>query len=278
MVSQDDKPPMIARMFARIVRAYDLNNRLHSFGRDQAWRRLAAEAAQVAPGDSALDVACGTGDLTAMLARRGAARVVGLDFCRPMLDLARRKFPRRRIEWVLGDAMDLPFAERTFDAVTIAFGLRNLLDRPRALGEFLRVLRPGGRLVVLEFHPPNPTGLLGRAVRFYLEHVMPRTAGAIARDRQGAYEYLTRSIQAFPSPGELTEMIRLAGFADVTARLLTFGAAGIHRGVKPPPDEPRAEASGVSYEPRAEASGVPDEPRAQASGVFYEPRAEASGA
>ena len=219
-------------MFGRIAKSYDLNNRVHSLGRDQAWRRLAVRAARIRGGEAVLDAACGTGDLAGLFCRAGAARVVGLDFCPEMLEVARSKFRGRGIEWVAGDAMSLPAGEGEFDVVSIAFGIRNVADPPAALAEFHRVLRPGGRLIVLEFDRPRGR-LLGALLRLYLDRVMPRTAAAIAQDRAGAYDYLHRSVQAFLSAERLAHAIRQAGFADVTTRRLTFGISALHCGHRP---------------------------------------------
>jgi demethylmenaquinone methyltransferase / 2-methoxy-6-polyprenyl-1,4-benzoquinol methylase len=237
-------------MFASIARAYDLNNRLHSLWRDQAWRKAAVAAAQVVrrtgvspvtaldsrdgcpTGNEVLDVACGTGDLAGLFDRAGASRVVGTDFCGEMLDVARRKFRHRPIEWVLSDAHELPFADGSFDVVSIAFGLRNLVNPPRALVEFFRVLRPGGRLIVLEFDP-RPQGLAGRMIRRFISGIMVHTAGALAHDRHGAYDYLCKSVQSFLTSRELAEAIRRAGFVDVQTRGLTWHTVALHRGKRP---------------------------------------------
>jgi demethylmenaquinone methyltransferase/2-methoxy-6-polyprenyl-1,4-benzoquinol methylase len=230
--SPSKDPNTIRTMFARIARRYDLNNRLHSMWRDQAWRRAAAKMAQLQPGEDALDVACGTGDLTAMLAREKAGgRVVGADFCPEMLDLARKKFPHLPIEWVTADAHSLPFADASFDVVTIAFGLRNLADPRRALAGFARLLRPGGRLVVLEF-TPAPRGWGGRTIAWFTRHVMPRTASAIAGEGGEAYDYLHKSVQSFLTAGQLAQALTAAGLADVRKRELTFGTVALCRGVK----------------------------------------------
>lgn len=219
-------------MFAAVARRYDLNNRLHSLGRDQAWRRAAAQAATASPATAVLDVACGTGDLTAMLARRGPARIVGADFCPPMLQRAREKFPRLPVEWLEADAMALPFGTAEFDVVTIAFGLRNLPQPAAALREFARVLRPGGRLVVLDFRGGQRPGLGGRLLSFYTDRLMPRTAAWIARDRRGAYQYLQRSIRSFWSDADLRREMLATGFADITVRTMTFGLAMLAVGIK----------------------------------------------
>lgn len=227
-----DHPDEIRRMFARIARRYDLNNRLHSLWLDQRWRRRAVGAAELAGGERVLDVACGTGDLAGLFRRAGAGAVVGVDFCEEMLAVARRRLRGRGIEWLLADATALPVPDASFDVVSIAFGLRNIADRSAALAEFARVLRPGGRLVVLEFDRPR-SGAIAAAVRFYLDRVMPRTAAAIAAERGGAYDYLHRSVRAFPPAQAIARELRRAGFAEVTTRRLTFGIAALHRGQRP---------------------------------------------
>lgn len=230
-----DKPGKVRAMFAAIASSYDLNNRLHSFGRDQAWRRRAVREAGVRAGDRVLDVACGTGDLTQLFARTHAAGVVGLDFTQEMLEIARRKRARLRpragakIEYVEGDAMKLPFPDASFDVVSIAFGLRNVGQPRRALGEFARVLRKGGRLVVLEFDRPS-VPLFAWLNDMYCGWLMPRSATLISGDRSGAYKYLPRSVGSFMSRRELLEALRDAGFVQTTARGLTMGICACYRG------------------------------------------------
>jgi len=230
----DDKPERVRRMFASIAPRYDLNNRLHSFGRDRAWRRSAVRAAGVRPGERALDVACGTGDLTRLLARAGAGRVVGADFCDEMLARARAKPPIAEsapIEYVRADAMDLPFEDAAFDVVTIAFGLRNVADPARAVNEFHRVLRPGGRLVILEFdRPASP--VLAWLNDLYCRRIMPITATLISRDRSGAYRYLPRSVETFLDRQAIAQLLRDGGFTEIEQRPLTFGVCVCHRGVR----------------------------------------------
>lgn len=224
-----DKPERVRRMFAAIARSYDLNNRVHSLWQDQAWRRHAVRRAEVHPGDVALDIACGTGDLTQALARAGAGRVVGIDFTFEMLERARHKrsvlSPSAggdRITYIQGDAQNLPVADGTADIVTIAFGIRNVLDSAQAIGEFRRVLRPGGRLVVLEFAEPRlPPIRWFNAL--YCRQIMPRTATWISRDKSGAYRYLPKSVATFVSPDAMVGIIRTAGFRSVKAEPLTMG-------------------------------------------------------
>jgi len=235
--TDEDKPTKVRRMFAAIAGSYDLNNRVHSFGRDQAWRRAAVRAAGVRGGDAVLDVACGTGDLTQAFARTGASRVVGLDFTQEMLDLAGRKrgslgeAAASKIEYINGDATGLPFGDDSFDVVSIAFGIRNVGEPDRAFAEFARVLRPGGRLVVLEFDTPrNPVVRAGN--RFYSGWLMPRTASLIARDRSGAYRYLPKSVETFISRQQMLDGMAGAGFCEVSARSLTLGVCALYRGAR----------------------------------------------
>lgn len=231
-------------MFASIAPSYDLNNRLHSLGRDQAWRRFAVRQAGPKPGDEALDVACGTGDLTQALARAGCRRVVGVDFTQEMLDHAetkRREAARGEvISYQWADAHELPFPAAAFDIVTIAFGIRNVRDPHQVLREFRRVLRPGGRLVILEFDRPRFAPVRW-ANALYSGWIMPRTAALIARDRSGAYRYLPRSVSTFMSRRELLGAMGEAGFAACRAKSLTFGICACYRGEISVGDRPAAQ-------------------------------------
>ena len=227
----------VRAMFARIARRYDLLNHLLSANVDRRWRRLVAErvAAHVADnGGRVLDVACGTGDLSLTISERvSLAEVTGLDFCRPMLDVARRKASERRraIPFVEGDALALPFGEGAFDAVTIAFGLRNLASVERGLAELFRVTRPGGIVCVLEFSRPVVPVLRG-LFGFYFTRVLPRVGGAVSGSR-GAYEYLPDSVSRFPDQERLAELMRAAGFERVGYKNLTGGIAALHTGTRP---------------------------------------------
>lgn len=233
-----DKAGKVRRMFAAIAGRYDLNNRLHSFGRDQAWRRRAVQAANVRDGDLVLDVACGTGDLSQAFAKSPAGAVVGIDFTRAMLDVAtakRAKLPPKecgRITYMEGDAMALPVADASVDVVSIAFGIRNVTNPARALGEFARVLRHGGTLVILEFDQPrNP--IVRRLNDWYCGWLMPRTATLISGDRSGAYRYLPQSVGTFMSRDALCGLIRDTGLTDISATPLTFGVCSLYRALKP---------------------------------------------
>jgi len=232
-----EKPGKVRSMFAAIAGSYDLNNRLHSLWQDQRWRRFAVRAAGIHAGESTLDVACGTGELAQYFARTGAAQVIGLDFTPQMLEVARRKQLRLRgphaakLSYVQGDAMALPFEAGSFDVVSIAFGIRNVASPQGALSEFFRVLRPGGRLIVLEFdRPKNP------AVRWlndvYCGRIMPVTATLVSGDKSGAYKYLPASVSSFMSRADVCGSIRETGFGQVTTTGLSLGICVCYRAVK----------------------------------------------
>ncbi|MCE2881690.1 MAG: bifunctional demethylmenaquinone methyltransferase/2-methoxy-6-polyprenyl-1,4-benzoquinol methylase UbiE [Planctomycetaceae bacterium] len=222
-----DKPQKVQAMFSAIAGAYDLNNRLHSFGLDERWRKAAVRAARVRAGDDIVDIACGTGDLTEQFAGTPARSVLGLDFTPAMLDIARvksarRKHPNAVPRYEHGDATALALPDASADVVSIAFGLRNVGAPERALAEFRRVLRPGGRLVVLEFdEPTNP--VIRTMNRLYTHRIMPWTASLIARDRSGAYRYLPRSVETFLDRQRLREAMLAADFSSVEQIPLTFG-------------------------------------------------------
>ena len=225
----------VRRMFSRIVPRYDLMNALMTFGLDRRWRRLAAAAALPTADERALDLACGTGDLAITLASTGAARVVAVDFCVEMIEVACQKaatLPSGRVEFVVGDGLSLPFADGAFESVTIGFGLRNFADVPAGLAEIARVIRPGGRLVCLEMtHPPfRPLNLLFRP---YLHWIVPVLGGFVSGDF-AAYRYLPRSVDRFPDAPALADLLRAAGFADVAYRYLGLGAVALHVAARAP--------------------------------------------
>ncbi len=230
-----DKADRIRRMFAAIADRYDLNNRLHSFGRDQVWRRAAVRLCRVGPQDDILDAACGTGDLAEAFAAAGPAAVCGVDFTPAMIRIARRKAAAAKCgpvpSYHCGDVLDLPFDEGRFDVVSIAFGIRNVTDPDRAVREFHRVLRPGGRLIILEFsEPPNP--VLRWLNHVYSARVMPFTATLVSGDRTGAYRYLPRSVATFLDCGELVARMTEAGFTSITQHPMTFGVCVGYLGKK----------------------------------------------
>ncbi len=216
-------------MFDEIAGRYDLLNRILSLGLDIRWRQ---EAVRLGLGNSPaaiLDVATGTGDLAFELRRQApAAAITGLDFSAGMLELARAKGQKAGadIQFVQGDAQNLPFPDASFDLVTIAYGLRNLADPAAGLREFRRVLRPGGRLVVLEF-PPPPGGLWGALIRFYFARLLPLIGGLISGSR-AAYTYLPTSVVGFMSPTVLARSLVDSGFDTVRHRLQSMGLSAVH--------------------------------------------------
>jgi demethylmenaquinone methyltransferase/2-methoxy-6-polyprenyl-1,4-benzoquinol methylase len=215
-------PEGVRTMFDRIAPVYDFMNRAMTLGMDRRWRRLAARAV-VQRGDDVLDSCCGTGDLAIEDARLGA-RVTGLDFSERMLERARRKAPE--IEWVRGDALALPFADASFDAATVGFGVRNVADLEAGLRELARVLRPGGRLAVLEI--TRPRGLLRPFFRLWFDVLIP-AAGKVLPGG-AAYAYLPASVRRFPGPEDLARVMRDAGFGAISYRLLAGGIVALHVG------------------------------------------------
>ncbi len=244
-----DKAARVNKMFAAIAPSYDLNNRLHSLWMDQHWRNVAVKMANVQPKDTIIDVACGTGDLTLKFAKalnraqkkaasiQPSAVVTGIDFTAEMLPIAKKKSltasprPRLPVSFIQGDAMALALPDQSADIVSIAFGIRNVADWGKAIGEFFRVLKPGGRLVILEFSlPANP--LLRAFYNFYFRKIMPITATLISGDKTGAYKYLPESVNTFISRDAMQARMQSAGFKDVTARPLTFGISVCYRGIR----------------------------------------------
>ena len=225
----------VREMFAGIAGRYDLLNHVLSLNIDKRWRRIvSADLRDILDDENAtvLDVACGTGDLSLELNKNAKAQIIGTDFCRPMLDKAQSKSvdEPRAIPYIEGDALALPFDDNLFDAVTIAFGLRNLANVADGLAELRRILKPGGRLVVLEFSAPVVPGF-GRLFNFYFSHVLPRIGGAVSGSR-GAYEYLPDSVSKFPNQQKLVALMERTGFETVKYRNLTGGIAALHSGEK----------------------------------------------
>jgi len=221
-------------MFDQIARFYDLLNTVLSGGFDAAWRRRAARETRLRPGDSALDVCTGTGKLARLLQRRVGpqGRVVGVDFSARMLDVARRRITG--VEFREGDATALDGVDdASMDAVTVAFGLRNVVDRQAAVRAAHRVLKPGGRYVILEFaHVDVP--VLGRVYALYLTRVLP-LVGRLLNPRSGAYSYLPRSIAAYPPAAEVSAWLRDAGFTGVRVIRPTLGIVTLHVATRPTP-------------------------------------------
>ena len=223
-------PDQVRAMFDRITPAYDRMNRVMSLGMDGSWRALAVRASGVAPGDAALDVCCGTGDLAIELldAVSTRGRVVGLDFSPAMLEAARRK--SSQVEWVRGDALALPFVAGEFAAATIGFGMRNLSDPLRGFAELGRVVRPGGRVVCLELTPPPAWA--APFARLWTDRAVPLLGRLIARETD-AYRYLPASVHRFPPAEELAAVMGRAGLRRVRFRRLSGGAVAVHVGTVP---------------------------------------------
>jgi len=217
-------PDRVRSMFDRIAPVYDLMNALMTAGLDRRWRRATARAV-VSPGDRVLDACCGTGDL-AIAADAAGGEVTGLDFSERMLERARRK--SSAIVWISGDLLALPFGDASFDAASVGFGVRNVADLERALTELHRVLRPGGKVGILEI--TRPRGLLGPFYRFWFDRVIP-LAGKLLPGGS-AYTYLPASVRRFPGPDELAGLLGHSGFGQVEYRLFAGGIVALHTGVR----------------------------------------------
>ncbi len=233
-IESSSRATYVESTFATIASRYDVMNRVMTGGQDRRWRAITVAETRVRPGGSVLDVATGTGDLAFALARvvGPTGRVVGIDFTEGMLDIARRKGDAQPFspEFRWGDALDLPFEEATFDAATIGFGLRNVVDVPQALREMQRVLRPGGRMVCLEITKPR-VPLLATGFYAYFENVVP-IIGALINGSREAYTYLPTSLHYFPDAPALLGLMREAGFSKAHVRLLNFGTIAVHVGLK----------------------------------------------
>jgi demethylmenaquinone methyltransferase/2-methoxy-6-polyprenyl-1,4-benzoquinol methylase len=247
-----DKAARVNKMFSAIAPSYDLNNRLHSLWMDQHWRSVAVRMADICADDVIVDVACGTGDLTLKFAHAqknippqfinldfdGFTPVTGIDFTYEMLPIARakaqiqnQKSKIKNPNFIQGNALALPLKNSSVDILSIAFGIRNVSDWGKAIDEFARVLKPGGRLIILEFSlPTNP--LMRALYNFYFRKIMPKTATLISGDKTGAYKYLPESVNTFISRDAMQSKMAQAGFTDIVARPLTFGICVCYKGVK----------------------------------------------
>jgi demethylmenaquinone methyltransferase/2-methoxy-6-polyprenyl-1,4-benzoquinol methylase len=232
----ETKAAYVRQMFGRIARRYDLMNRLMTFGRDGAWRRMTVGRLALAngpPGAAVLDVATGTGDLALEVLRQvPGARIVGLDFSPEMLDLARQKMAGSdgRLDLMAGDALHLPFAGGTFDGVVTGFALRNVTDIPAAFAEMARVTRPGGRVACLEIAKPH-LPLFRKFFAWYFYWLVPIVGGLISGQR-AAYAYLPHSLTDFLTPDEIADVMRRTGWQDVGYRRRMLGTVAIHVGVR----------------------------------------------
>jgi demethylmenaquinone methyltransferase / 2-methoxy-6-polyprenyl-1,4-benzoquinol methylase len=229
----NDHAGRVREMFATIATRYDLLNHLLSASIDKKWRRLVATTLQSKLRSHEaliLDVACGTGDLSLELFETTGAKVIGTDFCRPMLEVAAGKVPKQ-VLLVEGDALTLPFQEHSFDGVTIAFGLRNLSSVERGLEELRRILKPGGWVAVLEFSRPS-NRLIRPLFGFYFTRILPLMGGVVSGSLS-AYTYLPASVKKFPDQEQLALLMKQAGFDNVSFQNLTGGIAALHWGQRP---------------------------------------------
>jgi demethylmenaquinone methyltransferase/2-methoxy-6-polyprenyl-1,4-benzoquinol methylase len=228
----------ICSMFAAVADRYDRANHVLSLGIDHLWRRAAVRFAEIQPGERVLDACAGTGDLSLALARAGA-EVVASDFCAPMLvqtpgkaEAQRRARPDAglgRLDCVVADTLHLPFPDDSFDVATVAFGIRNVADPVAGLRELRRVVRPGGRVLVLEFTTPR-VPVLRQGYLFYFRRVLPKLGAWISGTRDGAYDYLQNSVMQFPEYGAFRALMEEAGLESPRQRVLTFGIATLYRG------------------------------------------------
>jgi demethylmenaquinone methyltransferase/2-methoxy-6-polyprenyl-1,4-benzoquinol methylase len=235
MFRLSDKGEKIQQMFGAIAPRYDFLNRLLSFGIDRRWRTKAVRLLKYCEGSRILDVATGTGDVALEIARRTppSVKITGADFCKEMVELGAVKVAASpyadRIDLKVAPCEDLPFADNTFESITIAFGIRNVVDRKLGLAEMWRVLRPGGRMIILEFSTPRSL-LFRQLYYFYFRRLLPVVGGLFSR--YNAYKYLPDSVLEFPSQDEFSYMIGEAGFRNIHLHELTFGIATIYTGEK----------------------------------------------
>jgi demethylmenaquinone methyltransferase/2-methoxy-6-polyprenyl-1,4-benzoquinol methylase len=222
----------VQTMFDRIAARYNLMNRVMTLGQDMKWRRFVVQQAQLPPKGRLLDLATGTGDI-AFEARRAHpdAEVIGADFAYQMMAVGKRQSMGSQIEWTQADALHLPFPNEYFDAVVSGYLVRNVIDIPRTLQEQHRVLKHGGRIVILETTPP-PKNLLRPFILIHLKYIIP-LLGKLISGNSDAYQYLPESTQAFKTPEELAELMRAAGFEQVAWRTFMFGTMAVHWGIKP---------------------------------------------
>jgi demethylmenaquinone methyltransferase/2-methoxy-6-polyprenyl-1,4-benzoquinol methylase len=230
---RDQAATAVREMFTSIAPRYDLLNHLLSFNIDRLWWRRTARSFRhilQRPGARALDLCCGTGDMAFALLRAGKqAEIVGADFSHAMLARAREKSRGTSLQWFEADALRLPLPDASFDLVTSAFGFRNLADYDAGLREIFRVLRTGGEVGILDFGEPG--GVIGHLYRVYFKRVLP-AVGTVISGVKGPYAYLPASVERFPSPAEMLERMRAAGFSDISWTPYTFGIAGLYRGKK----------------------------------------------
>lgn len=228
------KKEKVQEMFNGIAPKYDLLNHLLSMGIDKRWRKKAMKVVGAGRKDLVLDIACGTGDFSIEALKHGVKRVIGADISEKMLDVAREKAKNKgltgQLDFQYGDSENLSFEDNTFDAVTVAFGVRNFEHLEQGLTEMCRVLRPGGKVVVLEFSTPERFPMK-QLYNFYFRNVLPFVGGIISGNRK-AYEYLPASVFAFPQGEKFLEIMHHAGYTNVSQQRLTFGIASLYIGEK----------------------------------------------
>lgn len=234
----DKSGDRVRQMFAEIAPRYDLMNHVLSLNVDRHWRSKALRHLNLHPGEPVLDTCTGTGDLALSIAKRlgQETKVVGSDFCSEMLDIAREKRHRKlpdynQVDFIEADTQKLPFEDSTFQAVTVAFGLRNVAVTELGLSEMARVCKSGGQVAVLEFSKPTLFGLR-HVYNAYFQHVLPRVGQRLAKNDQSAYRYLPESVQAFPSGEALAVLMRQAGLKDIQMVTMTFGVVTLYIGTK----------------------------------------------
>jgi demethylmenaquinone methyltransferase / 2-methoxy-6-polyprenyl-1,4-benzoquinol methylase len=226
-----ERAAYVQQMFGRIASRYNLMNRLMTFGQDMRWRRFVVQQAKLPAGGKLLDLATGTGDIAFEAVKAVTdLRAVGADFALPMMMVGKQYPIGKRVLWSAADALNLPFLDNTFDAVTSGYLIRNVIDIPRTFAEQMRVLKPGGRVVVLDTCPP-PKNLFRPFILVQLKYVIPLLGRLISPDGS-AYQYLPESAQAFKTPNELATLMRQAGFKNVVYKTFMFGTMAVHWGEK----------------------------------------------
>jgi demethylmenaquinone methyltransferase / 2-methoxy-6-polyprenyl-1,4-benzoquinol methylase len=229
-----ERSQYVQGMFDRVAKRYNILNRVMTFGQDMRWRRYVVQQAGLPPGGKLLDLAAGTGDI-AFEAKRDvpSASVVAADFSLGMMQVGKQHEYGDKIAWSAADALELPFASNLFDAVVSGYLVRNVVDIPRTLAEQMRVLKPGGRIVILDTTPP-PDNLLKPFILIHLKYIIPLLGRIIGgKSVADAYKYLPESTQAFKTPEELAGLMRSSGYQNVTFRTFMFGTMAVHRGEKP---------------------------------------------
>jgi len=226
-----ERAAYVQRMFDRIARRYDLMNRLMTFGQDQGWRRYVVKQAEIPRGGRLLDVATGTGDIMfEALKKDSEVCAVGADFARGMMRVGQHRPMGDRVRWTQADALALPFADQSFDAVTSGYLMRNVIDVSGAFKEQMRVIKPGGKIVCLDTSPP-PRNLLRLFILIHLKYIIP-LLGQIVSGNPDAYKYLPESTQAFKTPDELADIMRSVGLKDVRFKRFMFGTMAVHVGTR----------------------------------------------